>query len=161
MKTLRFYIFLSLSPLLLTYCGAVKRDEPTAQSQPKPNIVIINVDDLGWRDLGFMGSPYYESPNLDRLASEGMVFTQAYAAAANCAPSRACLMSGLNTPRHGIYTVENSDRGYENINPQSFHNQIKSTVSPYPLATDNIRRNQKRRAGLGHPNPASFFYKTH
>lgn len=105
-----FYLFFIS---LLTGCGVVKSDETTAQSQEKPNIVFINVDDLGWKDLAFMGSPYYETPNVDKLATEGMVFTQAYAAAANCAPSRACLMSGLNTPRHGIYTVENPDRGHE------------------------------------------------
>lgn len=76
-----------------------------------PNIVMVIADDLGWRDVGFMGTGYYETPNLDRLASEGMVFTQAYASAANCAPSRACLMSGMYTPAHGIYTVSPSDRG--------------------------------------------------
>lgn len=112
-KKLTFCLSLFFVSFLLTYCGAVKRDEPAAESQPKPNIVFINVDDLGWKDLAFMGSPYYETPNLDKLAAEGMIFTQAYAAAANCAPSRACLMSGMNTPRHGIYTVENSDRGHE------------------------------------------------
>lgn len=77
----------------------------------KPNIVLINIDDLGWCDVGFMGSKYYETPNIDKLASQGMIFTNAYAAAANCAPSRACLMSGQWTQRHGIYTVANSDRG--------------------------------------------------
>ena len=58
-----------------------------------------------------MGSEYYETPNLDKLASEGMIFNHAYASASNCAPSRACMMSGQWTPRHGIYTVNNSDRG--------------------------------------------------
>lgn len=82
-----------------------------ASPSQKPNVIYINVDDLGYKDLGFMESQFYETPHIDRLAQESMVFTQAYAAAANCAPSRACLMSGLNTPRHGIYTVENSDRG--------------------------------------------------
>lgn len=77
----------------------------------KPNVVFINVDDLGWIDIGFQGSGYYETPNIDRLAESGLVFTNGYAGAANCAPSRACLMSGQNTPRHGIYTVSNSDRG--------------------------------------------------
>ncbi|WP_291371572.1 sulfatase [Cyclobacterium sp.] len=77
----------------------------------KPNIILINVDDLGWKDLGYMGSAYYETPNIDRLAGQGMVFYQAYAAAANCAPSRACMMSGRNTPSHGVYTVDNSERG--------------------------------------------------
>lgn len=77
----------------------------------KPNIILIVADDLGWKDLAFMGSTYYDTPHLDKLARQGMHFTQAYAAAANCAPSRACLMSGQNTPRHGIFTVGEADRG--------------------------------------------------
>ena len=81
-----------------------------AQSK-KPNIIVIMIDDMGWRDVGFMGSKYYETPNIDALASKGMVFTDAYASAANCAPSRASLMSGQWTPRHGIYTVGTSARG--------------------------------------------------
>ena len=79
--------------------------------QKKPNIILINIDDMGWRDVGFMGSEYYETPNLDALAAEGMIFSNAYAAASNCAPSRACMMSGQWTPRHRIFTVANSDRG--------------------------------------------------
>jgi len=82
-----------------------------SESGQPPNIVLINIDDLGWADLGYMGSTYYESPNIDALASEGLVFIQGYAAAANCAPSRACMMTGLNTPHHGIYTVDSSERG--------------------------------------------------
>ena len=69
------------------------------------------VDDMGWKDVGFMGSNYYETSNIDKLADQGIVFTNAYANAPNCAPSRACLMTGKYTPRHGIYTVNNSDRG--------------------------------------------------
>jgi len=77
----------------------------------KPNIVFFFIDDMGWTDLGFMGSEYYETPNIDRLAGEGMVFTDAYANAPNCAPSRACLMSGQYGPRHGIFTVGDPKRG--------------------------------------------------
>lgn len=77
----------------------------------KPNIIYINVDDMGWTDPGFMGSTYHETPNIDTLASQGMVFTDAYAPAANCAPSRACCLTGNTMPRHGVYTVQNSDRG--------------------------------------------------
>lgn len=77
----------------------------------KPNIVIINIDDMGWKDVGYMGSEYYETPNIDNLSASGMVFTNGYAASANCAPSRACLMTGHWTPRHGIYTVGSSERG--------------------------------------------------
>ena len=80
-------------------------------STSRPNIIYINADDLGWTDPGFMGSAYHETPNLDRFASEGMVFTNAYAPAANCAPSRACCLTGNYTPRHGVYTVKGSERG--------------------------------------------------
>lgn len=82
----------------------------TSKSE-KPNFIFFLVDDLGWKDVGYMGSKYYETPNIDQLASEGMIFTNAYANAANCAPTRASLMSGLYTPRHGVYTVGNPDRG--------------------------------------------------
>lgn len=76
-----------------------------------PNIVLFYADDLGFTDLSCQGSKYYETPNIDRIAKEGMTFTNAYAGAANCAPSRACLMTGQYTPRHGVFTVGNSDRG--------------------------------------------------
>ncbi len=77
----------------------------------KPNFIVILADDLGWTDLGFMGSAYYETPRIDRLAGDGMVFTSAYANAPNCAPTRACILSGQYAPRHGIYTVRSSERG--------------------------------------------------
>ena len=80
-------------------------------AETKPNIVFILIDDMGWKDLGYMGSEYYETPSIDRLAGQGMIFTQAYANAANSAPTRACLLTGQYTPRHGLYTVGNSDRG--------------------------------------------------
>ena len=76
-----------------------------------PNIVLIYADDLGWRDLSVQGSAYYETPNIDRLAEEGMRFTDAYANAPNCAPSRAALISGQYAPRTGIYTVGTAERG--------------------------------------------------
>jgi len=77
----------------------------------RPNILFIYVDDLGWRDLSVMGSEYYETPNVDRLANEGLLFTDAYANAPNCAPSRAALLSGQYGPRTGIYTVGSAARG--------------------------------------------------
>jgi arylsulfatase A-like enzyme len=68
----------------------------------KPNIVFILVDDLGLKDLGFTGSDYYETPNIDQLASESFVFTQGYAGSRVCSPSRATIMTGKFTARHGI-----------------------------------------------------------
>ena len=93
-----------LIALFFIACSAQKEQE-------QPNIILINIDDMGWRDVGFMGSEYYETPNIDALAADGMIFTNAYASAANCAPSRACMMSGQWSQRHGVYTVNNSDRG--------------------------------------------------
>jgi len=82
-----------------------------ADQEKPPNIVLILIDDLGWTDLGVMGSEYYETPNIDGLAGQGMLFTQAYANAPNCAPSRASLLSGQYAPRHGVYTVGAAARG--------------------------------------------------
>ena len=62
-----------------------------------------------------MGNGYHQTPNIDELAAEGVVFTNAYANAPNCAPTRASLMSGQYTPRHGIYTVDTSERGSANL----------------------------------------------
>lgn len=59
-----------------------------------PNIVLFLIDDLGWKDLGCQGSSYYQTPNIDRLASEGVRFTDAYAACAVCSPTRAAILTG-------------------------------------------------------------------
>ncbi|MCL6295297.1 sulfatase [Jejuia spongiicola] len=90
-------------------CNSIKSND--YKELERPNIVLILVDDLGWSDTSFMGNPVYETPNLDKLSNESVVFSNAYAPAANCAPSRACIMSGKNTPFHGIYTVGSSERG--------------------------------------------------
>ena len=83
----------------------------SAAEARKPNIVLIFADDLGWKDVGYQGTDFYETPNIDRLAKSGMVFTNAYAGGANCQPSRACLMSGMYTPRHEVYAVDSTERG--------------------------------------------------
>ena len=83
----------------------------SAHAADRPNILFIYMDDLGWKDVGFMGSDFYETPHLDRLANAGMVFTDAYSCAANCAPARACLLSGQYTPRHEVYNVGTNPRG--------------------------------------------------
>lgn len=100
-----------LSATLLYALGVHPLYPAVIETESKPNIVFILADDLGWTDLGVMGSDYYETPNIDRLASEGILFDNAYAAAANSAPSRACMMTGMYTPRHGVYTVSPPDRG--------------------------------------------------
>lgn len=69
-----------------------------AQSRP-PNIVVVLIDDYGWADTGSYGSTYHRTPNLDALAARGMRFTDAYAAAPVCSPTRAALMTGKHPAR--------------------------------------------------------------
>ena len=99
LKKLSFLLLL----MLLNSCNK--------ESLEKPNIVLIVADDLGWSDLSYMGSEYYETPNIDKLSKSGMTFYNGYASSANCAPSRATMLSGKYHTEHGIYTVRNSDRG--------------------------------------------------
>ncbi len=85
-----------------------------AQAAP-PNIVLIFADDLGWQEPGYAGSDFLETPHLDQLAREGMVFRHAYASGGNCQPSRACMLSGQYTPRHGVYAVGSTERGPKSL----------------------------------------------
>jgi arylsulfatase A-like enzyme len=76
-----------------------------------PNLLFIYLDDFGWRDASYMGSDFYETPHLDRLAAQGMRFSDAYSAASNCAPARASLLTGQYSPRHEIHNVGTGPRG--------------------------------------------------
>lgn len=86
------------------------RDSAEAARSKKPNIVLIISDDLSWGDLGCYGQKEILTPNIDRLAKEGMRFTNAYAGNSVCAPSRSCLMQGLH-PGHARVRG-NSYKGY-------------------------------------------------
>jgi arylsulfatase A-like enzyme len=88
-----FFLFVTM----VTVCGSLS-------AAPKPNLVFIMADDLGWADVGFNGATFYETPNIDRLRAEGMNFTSAYPGAANCMPSRSCIMTGMYTPRTAMWT---------------------------------------------------------
>ena len=67
-----------------------------------PNILLILIDDLGWTDLTCYGSGFYETPNLDLLASKGMLFTDAYSSSPVCSPTRASILSGKYPARVGV-----------------------------------------------------------
>src|SRR5437899_10615177 len=100
-----------------------------AYAADKPNVVFILADDLGWTDLGCQGSKYYESPNIDRLASQGLRFASAYTCGPNCQPTRAALISGQYGPRTGVYTVGGIDR----FNWQSRPLRPADNVTQLPL----------------------------
>ncbi len=87
---------------MLTCCLIFYTCSTTEKAFEKPNIIFILVDDLGWKDVGFMGSTFYETPHIDALAESGMHFTNAYAACAVCSPTRASIMTGKYPARMGI-----------------------------------------------------------
>jgi arylsulfatase A-like enzyme len=96
--TRRFGLGLFLSVCLIANLPAVSSSSPSHATQPrKPNIVFILADDLGYGDIGPYGQRQILTPNLDRLATQGIKFTDVYAGAAVCAPSRSVLMTGLHT----------------------------------------------------------------
>jgi len=82
-----------ISVLSFCLCSAIPA------SGQKPNFVFVLIDDMGWRDLGCFGSTFHETPNIDRLANEGMRFTNAYAACHVCSPTRASILTGLYPAR--------------------------------------------------------------
>ncbi len=78
----------------------------------QPNILFILIDDMGWRDLSCQGSIYYETPQIDRLAAQGMRFTDAYASCPVCSPTRASLLTGKYPARLGMTTwIGDKSRG--------------------------------------------------
>ncbi len=83
--------------LVILSWGVATRTTTAAETAPRPNIIYILADDLGYGDLGCYGQKTLATPNLDRLAAEGMRFTQHYAGSTVCAPSRCVLLTGLHT----------------------------------------------------------------
>lgn len=97
------------SVALVLLITLVHQQTAAAKVTEQPNIVLVLADDLGWTGLGCYGSKFYETPNIDKLASQGTRFTVAFSAAANCAPSRASIMSGQYTPKHRVMYVGPGD----------------------------------------------------
>jgi len=97
----RSFLKCSAAGTLGYMAGAWARPATAREEAPrkKPNFVFFLIDDMGWRDAGCFGSTFYETPNIDRLAREGMRFTDAYAACPVCSPTRASIMTGKNPAR--------------------------------------------------------------
>lgn len=106
---------------------------PAEAARPLPNFVFILADDMGWNDAGFCGNQFTETPHLDRLAREGVVFGQACASAPNCAPTRACLLTGQYPPRHGVFTVVD-----ERHRPGSVYHKIMAAESREALPAECV-----------------------
>lgn len=91
----------------------------SGKQEVKPNIVLVLADDLGVPQVGCYGSSYYETPNIDKLASRGARFTNAYAAAAVCSPTRAAILTGKNPARLHLtdFIAGNNDDNYPLLQP--------------------------------------------
>ena len=105
----------------------------------RPNIVYILADDLGWADTGTYGSKYYETPNIDKLASQGLKLTR-YHNCQNCQPTRAALMTGQYGARTGVYTVG----GIERFDWQSRSLRPVDNVVKLPLDKITIAQQLKK-----------------
>ena len=119
------YLLPFLLPFLFMPClSSLAAD--ASSSLAKPNVVFILADDLGQRDLGCYGSTFYETPNLDRMAKEGALFTNAYAACPVCSPTRASLMTGQWPQRLGI-----TDYIGAPAKPEAWNRNTKMLPAPY------------------------------
>jgi len=107
-----------------------------ANNSSKPNIIFILCDDMGYGDLGCYGQKYIQTPNLDRMAQEGMLFTQAYAGSPVSAPSRASLMTGQHT---GHTHVRGNKEYWKNVPAVAYGiNKDFSVVGQEPYDEDHI-----------------------
>ena len=109
--TMKRLMTLLTAGMLVACSAGSAANEKLRDPKDKPNIIFIMADDLGWQDVGHMGAKLFETPNIDKLAADGMTFSRAYSSGPNCAPTRACLMSGLYTPRHKIFTPGGKSKG--------------------------------------------------
>lgn len=108
----------------------------------KPNILFILADDLGYSDLSCMGSAYYETPNIDAIAQSGMIFTDGYAGCQVCSPSRASIMTGQFTARHGITDWIGAPEGedwrkkkrFTKVLPASYKHHLDTNAITFPMA---------------------------
>lgn len=128
---------LILNALLLAPLAAIHAAEP------KPNIVLILADDLGWSDLGCYGADLHETPHLDRFAQQGLRFTDAYAMSV-CTPSRAALLTGKHAARLKMTIWSEGSRGGPKnrklLQADSLHDLPHTETNPFSFTSPIMRR---------------------
>ena len=132
-KLLFLFVFFAIS------CKQTEhtKKETVSKKPEKPNILFVLVDDLGLHDLGYAGSTYHETPNIDALAAQSFVFTQGYAGSRVCSPSRATIMTGKFSARHGITDWIGAKTG-EDWRSQNRHDKLLPATYVYELPKEDI-----------------------
>lgn len=129
--------FINVRWLLAVALAAFYPASLVAAESKKPNFVFILMDDMGWTDLSCYGSKFYRSPNIDKLASEGMKFTDAYAACPVCSPTRASIMTGKYPARLHLtdWLPGRTDRPNQKLSRPDFtpHLPLEETTLPEAL----------------------------
>ncbi len=134
-------LMITLASVLTLLTGWSASHAQTSSRTTKPNIIFIMADDLGYTDVACFGSKYYETPNIDRLSTQGVKLL-AHHHCQNCTPTRAALMSGQYGARTGVYTVGGIDRFDWSKRPL----RPVDNLTELPLDRDIIAR-QLKRAG--------------
>ena len=137
-------VFFVLIPLSFTKITPIANNQ-AKNTLSKPNIIYILADDLGYGDLSILGQKHFKTPNIDKLANEGMLFTQHYAGSSVCAPSRSSLMTGLHTGNTFI-------RGNKEVRPEGQFPLPENTYSlPNALQKEGYVTGAFGKWGLGFP----------
>ncbi len=145
--------------VILSGWVSVAHGETAVATSPKPNIVFILADDLGWGDLSCYGHTRLKTPRLDRLAREGALFTQFYSNASVCSPSRCAFMTGQYPARHRIHghyadAKLNADRGMSNWLDPNVPN-MASLLKSAGYATAHFGK-WHLGSGSGAPKPTAY-----
>mgnify|MGYP003414308260 FL=1 len=121
---------LAMTALSLASCGTIDKDKQKQYCEDKPNVVFILADDLGYADLSCLGQTKISTPNIDRLASQGMMFTQHYSGSSVSAPSRSCLITGQHTGHTVI-------RGNKELPIEGQHPMPADTYTIFQMLKEN------------------------
>jgi len=143
----KIYLGILLSALVLVSCKNNAQVEKTSEArvETKPNVIYILADDLGYGDLSLTGQDKFDTPNIDKLAAEGMVFTQHYSGATVCAPSRSALLTGMHTGHTVI-------RGNKEVQPEGQHPMPANTYTlAEMLQKEGYKTSVYGKWGLGFP----------
>ena len=136
----------ALTAISLSSCGAIGENEQVAKKVDKPNVIFILADDLGYADLSCLGQTKFSTPNIDRLASQGMMFTQHYSGSSVSAPSRSCLITGQHTGHTVI-------RGNKELPVEGQHPMPSDTYTVFQMLKENgYKTSVFGKWGLGAPD---------